>query len=283
MNDPEATRQHWSDVLWDVFVKRCKADFDFDPVADGVLVAAERLAKRAGKWAAVSVLYHDSFGSFPHVFTQLAKLQPPPLSLFPDYEQLAGYPQINAQGEANLRHALSACAAMDAPQARMALAPCRKGTRGAAHLALGAHGALPAGCRIGTSGRGRSAQCKRADWANTSGTHSAISSLDGSLTAALQTLAAVHTRTDLEAVSGALQAIYLPWLNRAPLAGAAKAAGGLPLIKAETTTAGTCTVFVDGLRYDLAVQLVQQLSAFGNTHLSARWTSLPSVTASGKA
>jgi hypothetical protein len=32
MNEPEASRQQWGDVLWDVFVKRCKSDFGFDPV-----------------------------------------------------------------------------------------------------------------------------------------------------------------------------------------------------------------------------------------------------------
>ena len=48
-------------------------------------------------------------------------------------------------------------------------------------------------------------------------------------------------------------------------------------------SAGNCTVFVDGLRYDVAVKLQKRLSALGDTNLSARWTSLPSVTASGKA
>ena len=43
MNDPGPACSQWGDVLWDVFTKRCKADFGFDPVADGVLVAAERL------------------------------------------------------------------------------------------------------------------------------------------------------------------------------------------------------------------------------------------------
>lgn len=40
--------------LEEVFSKRCKADFGFDPVADGALVAAELLAKGRGKWEAVS-------------------------------------------------------------------------------------------------------------------------------------------------------------------------------------------------------------------------------------
>ncbi|PWQ83321.1 hypothetical protein DKY64_22700, partial [Stenotrophomonas maltophilia] len=71
-------------MLWNVFAKRCKSDFGFDPVADGVLVAAERLAKGDGKWAAVWALYRDSFGSFPNIFALLAKAQPPQMGLFPN-------------------------------------------------------------------------------------------------------------------------------------------------------------------------------------------------------
>jgi hypothetical protein len=29
MNDPVSARKQWGDVLWDVFTKRCKADFGF--------------------------------------------------------------------------------------------------------------------------------------------------------------------------------------------------------------------------------------------------------------
>jgi hypothetical protein len=106
--------------------------------------------------------------------------------------------------------------------------------------------------------------------------------------AALHALGCVQTKADLDAVSAALRAMYLPWLEEAArrLQEAAKAAGGLPPLPTKPnqgSSAGTCTVFVDGLRYDVAVQLQQRLLALGNTSLSARWTSLPSVTASGKA
>ncbi len=53
MNAPEAARQQSNAVLWDVFAKLCKTDFGFDPLADGVLTAAERLASGEGKWGAV--------------------------------------------------------------------------------------------------------------------------------------------------------------------------------------------------------------------------------------
>src|SRR5690606_34169955 len=90
MNDASGTQAQWSGVRWDVFTKRCKSDFGFDPIADGVLVAAELLAKGAGKWAAVAELHKDSFTSFPQVFEYLAKVQPPQMGLFPDLDQLSG-------------------------------------------------------------------------------------------------------------------------------------------------------------------------------------------------
>ena len=289
MNAPEETRSQWSDVLWDVFTKRCKMDFGFDPVADGVLVAAERLAKAEGKWAAVAELYRDSYGSFPNVFGLLAKLQPPQFGLFPDQGLLAGYPQVNEQSELALRYALAACAGMMAPQARTAVLAAEKehGLRRAwlwtrmgrsplaqalGHLALVAERSsmVPAGqtpSELATAYQQTGWQVDQA---------------------AMQALASVYAKADLDAVGVALRSTYLPWMEESArrLQEAAKAAGGLPPLpkeQASVARAGTCTVFVDGLRYDVAVQLQQRLLALGNTELLARWTSLPSVTASGKA
>ena len=289
MNAPEETRSQWSDVLWDVFTKRCKMDFGFDPVADGVLVAAERLAKAEGKWAAVAELYRDSYGSFPNVFGLLAKLQPPQFGLFPDQGLLAGYPQVNEQSESALRYALAACAGRMAPQARTAVLAAEEehGLRRAwlwtrmgrsplaqalGHLALVAERSsmVPAGqtpSELATAYQQTGWQVDQA---------------------AMQALASVYAKADLDAVGIALRSMYLPWMEESArrLQEAAKAAGGLPpLLKeqASVARAGTCTVFVDGLRYDVAVQLQQRLLALGNTELLARWTSLPSVTASGKA
>ena len=289
MNAPDAARSQWSGVLWEVFAKRCKMDFGFDPVADGVLVAAERLAKAEGKWAAVAELYRDSYNSFPNIFGLLAKVQPPQMGLFPDQGLLAGYPQANEQSESALRYALSACASMMALQACSAVLAAEKehGLRrswlwarmGRSPLAeaLG-HLALVAGrCStlpIGQTPAELAAGYQQSGW-----------QVDQ---AALHALACVHAKADLDVVGAALRAMYLPWVEEAArrLQEAAKTAGGLPALPAEKASglgAGTCTVFVDGLRYDVAVQLQQRLSALGDTNLSARWTSLPSVTASGKA
>lgn len=289
MNAPDATRHQWGEVLWNVFAKRCKTDFGFDPIADGVLAAGERLARGEGKWAAVAVLYRDSFGSFPNIFDLLSKVQPPQVGLFPDQSLLAGYPQLNEQAEAALRYTLSACGAMEASQARSAVMAAEKehGVRrdwlwarmGCSPLAgalahLSAVAQRSATAPIGQTPNELASSYQQNGW-----------QVDQ---AALQALACVHAKADVEAVSAALRAMYLPWLEEAArrLQVAVKSSGGLQQIPEQKdggAAAGTCTVFVDGLRYDVAVQLQQRLASLGNATLSARWTSLPSVTASGKA
>lgn len=289
MNAPDAAQGQWKGVHWNVFVRRCKADFGFDPVADGVLVAAERLAKSEGKWAAVWELYRDSFTTLPNVFGLLAKVQPPQLGLFPDPQQVAGYPQANEQSEAALRYTLSSCAGMDPLQARTAVLAAEKehgGRRGwlwarmgrsplaaaLAHLTRMAE--LSATLPIGQTPAELASNYQQAGW-----------HVDA---AALDALGVVQAKSDVEAVGAAVRALYLPWVDGAAvrLQEAAKAAGGLPPLPTKAAGApglGTCTVFVDGLRYDVAVRLRERLSSLGDADLSACWTSLPSVTASGKA
>ncbi|MCG9093547.1 BREX-1 system phosphatase PglZ type B [Laribacter hongkongensis] len=290
LNDPESTRNQWNGVRWEVFTKRCKSDYDFDPVADGVLVAAEMLAKGEGKWAAVAELYKDSFTSFPQVFDLLSKVQPPEMGLFPDLRQLAGYPQANEQFESTLRCELSACAAMEATQARVAVLAAEKehGVRrtwlwsrmGRSPLAIALEylarvAELSAAAPIGATPTELAISYRQSGWL-----------VDE---AALQALSCVHAKTDVDAVSVALRAFYLPWLEEAAkrLQEAAKVAGGLPPMSGgenlSAEEAGVCTLFVDGLRYDVASHLSTRLSDLGEVHTSASWTSMPSVTASGKA
>lgn len=290
MNDPTAAQIQCAGVRWDVFTQRCKSDYGFDPIADGVLVAAEMLAKSEGKWAAVVELYKDSFTSFPHVVELLAKVPPPEMGLFPELDRLSGYPQANEQGESALRHALVACAAMDAAQAREAVSAAEEehGIRrdwlwnrmGRAPLAsalehLARVAELSAVAPIGTTPAELATSYIQSGWR-----------VDE---AAVHALGRVQAKADVDAVSTAMRAVYLPWLEEAAkrLQDAAKVVGGLPALSgldgASADEDGVCTVFVDGLRYDVASHLSARLSDFGAVQTAARWTSMPSVTASGKA
>jgi hypothetical protein len=110
--------------------------------------------------------------------------------------------------------------------------------------------------------------------------------------AAMQALAAVSSKADTEAVGAALRAIYVPWLEDSAtrFQDLVKAEGGLTQLAGVTGANagavlldGVCTVFVDGLRYDVAMQLQARMAVLGQVTANAVWTSMPSVTASGKA
>jgi hypothetical protein len=289
MNDAEASRNQWAGVRWDVFSKRCKADFGFDPVADGLLVAAELLAKGKGKWAAVSELYRDSYPSFPKVYDLLLKVQPPQLGLFDELDQLAGYPQANEEREANLRYALAACDSMDSAQARAAIHKAEQAHGGRRGWLWRRMGQSPLAVALGHLSRlvelstnlpsGSSPEQLAANYQQHGWQVDA---------AALDALAAVQAKADVDAISAALRSVYRPWLDASAvrLQEAAKSVGGLPPLSPSSSSEaedGVCTVFVDGLRYDVAVRLKERLAELGKSALSVSWTSLPSVTASGKA
>lgn len=288
LNEPAAALAQWGPVRWGVFTSRCKSDFGFDPATDGVLAAAERLAKGEGKWSAVTELYRDSFASFPRVYDLLAKVQPPQWDLFDDRNRLSGYPQVNEGQEASLRYRLAATKAMTADQARAAVqeAEAEHGLRrgwlwaamGNAPLAnalapldalASATARLPAGDTPDLIAKSYQDEGWKVD------------------AAAVAALGAVHAKADIDAMSAAVRALYLPWTEESAkrLQEAVKNAGGLPAQPASmrAKAPGTCTIFVDGLRYDAAQRLCGRLAPMGNVQIAACWTSLPSVTASGKA
>jgi len=290
MNAPVAIQQEWTGVRWEVFRKLAKSDFGLDLVSEGPLVAAEKLARREGKWAAVADVYKDSYTSFPEVLQLLRTVQPPQMGLFPDPEQLAGYPQVNEQDEARLRYALSACAAMDSAQGRAAILVAEKehaarrgwlwSRMGLSPLAtalghISRLAELTTAAPIGNSTEALAASYQQSGW-----------QVDD---AATRAMGSVQTKTDSDAIGAAVRSVYLPWLEEAAqrLQAAMKQAGGLPQLAGAPDLAqsekSTCTIFVDGLRYDIAQRLMEKLEALGSTKLAARWTSMPSVTASGKA
>lgn len=291
MNDPEAAQSKWTKQRWAVFEKRAKTDFGFDPKADGVLAAAEKLAKATGPWAAVSELYKDSYGSFPKVFDLLNQVQPPQRNLFDGYEEQEGYPQANERGEAALRYALSACGSMMPDQAREEIAKIYK-EHGVRSTWLWARmGQAPLATALGFLATVASYSKQLPAGATPDALAQSYQQIGWQVdAAALSALGAVTTKFDIEAVSEALRALYLPWLDECAkrLQEAAKASGGLSVQTSAPTgvvapAPGTCTIFVDGLRYDVAVRLQELLNALGAVSLNAAWTSMPSVTASGKA
>lgn len=102
--------------------------------------------------------------------------------------------------------------------------------------------------------------------------------------AALEALAMAQAAGCEAAVEPALAAVYRPWLQRAAEAFQQRVqTEGYPARAHDAVPEGTALLFVDGLRLDLARQVESALAAAGwKTDLQHRFTSVPSVTSSGK-
>lgn len=289
LNAPQEAQAQWAGGRWDIFVSRCKKDFNFEPQSEGVHTAAENLAARAGAWSAIWELYRDSYTSFPNIAEQLAGVQPPALKgLFDDINDLAGYPRANDGAEDALRYKLFACGAMAPALARATLLDAEKEhasrrdwlwasmeraplARALQHLAQVATMSeqIPGGATVELM----AARYLECGWQVDAGV--------------VKALAAVQSKADTDAVGAALRAVYTPWLEDTAhrFQELVKAEGRLShdSPKAPMDTDGLCTVFVDGLRYDVAMMLKERLGVVGEVTSSSAWTSIPSVTASGKA
>jgi hypothetical protein len=289
LNDPELVQGQWTEARWEIFLARCQKEYRFDPIADGVLVAAERLARAQGVWTAVWELYRDAYSSFPQILNVMLRLQAPPRGLFNEWASQAGYPQVNDEAENALRDQLLACGIMSPDQVRLELIRldeehvCRRTwpwagmDRSALTFAL-QHLVMLAGATVQIPSGDLDALVQAYETNGWQVDH-----------CALQALAVVHSKTDTDAVSAVLHSLYLPWLEAVAVRfqEAVKLAGGLGTrhneSACEVSSTGLCTIFVDGLRYDVARMLKDRLSALGEVRLESKWTCLPSVTASGKA
>jgi len=119
MGRPEETAAAWRGGRWDAFRSRCRAAMQLDLDADGVLVAAERLAARHGDsapvWESVWDRFVDGWRAFPKVVDRLRQvLLPAHGDLFAD---LRRYPKANDAGEEKLWAALAGLAGLQRAEA----------------------------------------------------------------------------------------------------------------------------------------------------------------------
>ena len=323
MSDPEAVRSGWEAGRWRAFASRCMADLEFDPERDGEIVAAERLGRREGAWESVWRRFAEAPALHPGVADLLRKATPeedPQGELFADP---SSWPANNEREEAALRRALRELEGKAPHTARdriLALEETHGARRGWVWAKLGQ-------APLARALRPLAALAARASNALGGASAAEMARLyaDGAWevdAAALDTMAAVTSSADAQAVSAALHAIYRPWLESAarrlqalaeadPLPGSD--AGGPPVPVQDTPfpegetpasprdprapggempsppredgriEAGTVVLFADGLRFDVSQRLAARLRAEGHAVAgSIRWAALPTVTATAK-
>jgi hypothetical protein len=286
VNDPVGQKAAWDVARWGIFVERCRKDYGFHPDKDGELAAAEKLAGRVGAWANIWQLYQDSWTSFPKVVDLLERITPPaPSGLFDDF---SAYPKWNITEETYLRDSLSKLGALSVTEARKAILEAGQRHANRRESLWARMGRAPLADAIGHLSliAERSTQLPSGETpdALAAGYTGGLWQIDS---AAMHALSVVHTKADTDAVSEALKACYVLWLEQAALRFqyAVRNQGSLSQGKPNSTylAKGLCTVFVDGLRYDVALDLGKRLESLGKVAVGTQWTSIPSVTSSGKA
>ncbi len=285
LDDPSGLRARLANAEWSAFVQQCKGDYGFDPTSEGEITAARKLGQRGGSWVQVWKRFAETPHRYPGIPERLRQAKPMELP----FEASEAWPQDNESAEETLRAAFSALADETPALARArvrALEGVTRERRGwvwaeldlsplafaAEQLALLAE--VTARPLVATDLTSLMADYADRGWR-----------ADDAL---LRALAAAPSRTGRIAVSAAAAAIYRPWLEAgakalqaaiSPIANALLYQAGPPA----STARGAATVFVDGLRLDLAHRLYQRLASAGlATSLSVSLAALPTVTQTAK-
>ncbi len=281
MNDPAAVRASLEGAQWQALVASCKSVYGFGPEKDGALTAASKLGGRTGEWGAVWQRFAENPSRYLNVPSLLDQARPSVVPLFGDTDPHPdSWPSWNRDQEDALRSALGALGTHPDPRGRVQeLAAAHTSREDNVWAALGqaplaravSHLAELAG-RVVTAPTATDLKAQVA-WYSDEG--HAIDDL------ALRTIAAAKTAQDRTAVAHALGAIYDPWVDQSARAFQKAAVGTYRGQTGLDVTAGTCVVYVDALRYDLAMRVGRRLSGLAAV-VEPRQAAFPSVTPTGQ-
>ncbi|WP_366656603.1 BREX-1 system phosphatase PglZ type B [Fodinicurvata sp. EGI_FJ10296] len=251
----------------------------FDPRRLSPQDAVRRLAKREGRWAEVWARFGASTG-YEQVVAYLNFQEPGTL-----FEHQDSYPRINSKGEDDLRQQLLGLADISPEAARANVAELETKHAWRRETIWARRGQAPLAQALAFIAEVAAAKALPSHEGNAFAEAYVSASADIDW-AAMQSLAAAPREVDHEAIAAALRAVYLPWLEQGANAlqelmrvGKVRLAAP-PKAESDATT----VLFVDGLRMDIARELVRRLEAEGvKVSLGWMWSGFPTVTATCKA
>ena len=270
---------------WAAFREVCMRDFSFDPDADGVRVAADRLTGGGERWDEAWRRYCEAPLLYPGIPSLLRVARPKDLLAMIDPSR---WPSLNDEREDRLRKELEVVAGLPHAEAcdRIeSLEEEHKERRGWVWAQIGesphAHALKPLGRLARAAGRplgGASAEALIADY---------VAGGWRCDRAALDALSCLGHGADQALVATVVRTLYQPWLDAGArrfqdlLSGGDANPGNLASgIEADPEA---CILFADGLRFDLAAMLRDRLEERGiASRLSHRIAPLPTVTATAK-
>jgi hypothetical protein len=286
LDQGDAFRQGRSANEWQAFVQVCKSQLAFDPENAGILVGGSKLASRQGPWRAIWERFCEAPKRYATVTSLLRQCQPPAFDLFSDADSVGGWPQWNDEQEVSLRQDLSALGNCPAHEARAKILELEQRHRARRDLVWAELGEAPLATAM-------QYVAILADATQQSLAAGDLTDLTGGYRtrgwqaddAALQALAVSARDEDVKAISTAIRAVYLPWLEESAryLQKLWQQEHPKPNLADISDSGPLCLLFVDGLRYDCALRLAKTLEQQGlNVAHKEVWAALPSVTGTCK-
>ena len=255
---------------WKAFVEVCKSQLAFNPQADGVLAGANKLALHEGPWHSVWERYSEAPKRYPNIPSRIRQCKPPIFDLFVTAESAGGWPQWNEDQEKSLQHDLLALNHLPAHDARKRVLELEKTHAPRRELVWAELGESPLSLAI-------KHLAVVAEVSKTALAAGSVADLQAGYAAqgwladdaVLSALACTEKPADVDAVTAAIRAIYLPWLEESArylqklVDGSNYPGGTIASAKAFAASKGECVLFVDGLRFDAARRLSAVLETRG--------------------
>jgi hypothetical protein len=283
IDNPTVFRQSLDANAWAAFITQIQRSHGVNPERDGQLSAAARLGTRQGAWAQVWERFAEAPDAYPNLPDVLRRARPAQLPMFDVQET---WPQDNEAEEQKLRERLLALRTQHLADARAELGQLEREhapRRGWVWARLG-QSPLAASLAFLHELVAFTALALRGNAEEIAGGY--VDYGWRADAAAVQALACVEHSADVAAVSAALRAVYQPWLEQSARAFQAAYRASTGRASAPTpdeVPAGTCLLFCDALRYDLAQRLAAALQQQGmDFTLEATFAPFPGVTPTAK-
>ena len=286
LNDPKGYRDECSGQEWAAFVALCESHYDFHPDKDGQVTAAEKLGQQYGNWDMVWRRFAEAPASYVAIPDRLREAKPQ--MTLPLLDHSESWPQNNEAAETALRDALVGLSGLDPDAARRKIVELEQShgeRRSWVWASLESAPLAQAIEHLATMARVTESMA----WGTSMSEVMQKYADDGWVAdlAVLDALASVERLENVRAVRSAVRTVYRPWLEGIVEAFqdaiAVSEPDGYQTESPPDVAEGTCLLFVDGLRFDLAHRLGTMLEQQEiEVEVEPRLTALPSVTATAK-
>jgi len=290
MDDADRFKLSKDENAWKAFIEICISQFTFNPEKAGPIEAARLLANHQGPWITVWDRYREAASRYPSIPDLIKKAQPPAFDLFSDGETSGGWPQWNESEEKDLLAQLLKCTSLPSHVARTEVLKLEEKHGARRKLVWAELGYAPLAMVLQSLSQLAKLTEQELPSATLKDLEEAYRVTGWKADAAMLEALAIPVSEELhKAISAVVQVLYAPWMeNAARMLQTLVQKAGYPGDRNKQPDPkfndGTCIVFVDGLRYDTAKQLKEMLVADGReVEEQPFWTTLPSITISGKA